>query len=87
MRSLPPLEARDDRAAAIGFVDDPETSQRDLYRAARFGMRLPSNVGDGPVGHAGMQAHLDPTYNPAQHGLRASVRPKTWQTQGPDPGY
>ena len=62
-------------------------SQRDLYRTARFGMKLPSNVGDGPVGHPGMAAHLDPMYNPAQHGLRASVRPKTWQGKGPDPGY
>jgi hypothetical protein len=87
MRNLPPLEARDERAAAIGFVDDSAMSQRDLYRTARFGMKLPSNVGDGPVGHPGMAAHLDPMYNPAQHGLRASVRPKTWQGKGPDPGY
>ena len=35
----------------------------------------------------GMPAHLDSMYNPAQHGLRASIRPKTWQGRGPDPGY
>ena len=77
--TLPPLPKRlpvsVQHAAAMGLLNAESCMARDMYRASRFGLMLPSGGVDHELPPA-QTAALDNPYHPSKHGVRSIVKAK-----------